>query len=334
MRHLILLFIGVAVGFQPPPAPQLRGMERPRTTLRAPLLTATTAPANDNVGGNLAAGIYSGLATVIDCAAFTSIVFAPVGLPLTVGLQHALMGFAAMQIVATRFSGLGFILAPTSYEVMPFLAQFASVAAAAGASGASLLATVLAGSVLVGLLGAVLVAATAEAPVDKVEELLPPALQAGLFGAIGWSLYLLAFDSLGLSFSLDGGMLAWSSARLWLPANLLGIGLWFASRSIDSPWLFPGFIGGTTAVVHGIRMLTGTSIAASREGGWLMAAAAGAPVSQLWSGFAPDLIRWDILSSTEGLVPLLCACLFGPVVNTVLNCAWPPPQHVQLMHHR
>ena len=60
--------------------------------------------------------------------------------------------------------GRGFALAPTSYEVMPFLAKFAAVAAAAGVGGASLLATVLAGSLVVGLLGAALVALSARRP--------------------------------------------------------------------------------------------------------------------------------------------------------------------------
>ena len=46
--------------------------------------------------------------------------------------------------------------APTSYEAMPFVARFASVVAAAGVGGTSLLATVLAGNVLVGLLGSAL----------------------------------------------------------------------------------------------------------------------------------------------------------------------------------
>ena len=199
---------------------------------------------------------------MIDAAAFTSIVFGPVGLPLTIGLQHALVGFVVMQTVVTRLTGAGFALAPTSYEVMPFLAKFAAVAAAAGVGGASLLATVLAGSLVVGLLGAALVALSAEAPVDDVEKLLlPPALQAGLFAAIGWSIFLLAFDSLGLSFSLSPGMLAWASARLWIPANVLGIGLWFVSRRVDSPFLFPGFIGLTTYRARRPRA-HGTSVAA------------------------------------------------------------------------
>ena len=272
-----------------------------------------------STAGNVAAGMYSGLATVLDAAAFTSIVFGPVGLPLTIGLQHALVGFVVMQTVTTRLTDAGFVLAPTSYEVMPFLARFASVTAAAGVSSASLLATVLTGSLLVGLLGAVLVAISAEAPVDDVEKLLPPALQAGLFAAIGWSLYLLAYDSLGLSFSLSSGMLAWASARLWLPANALGLGLWLAARKIDSPFLFPGFIAAVTALVHSVRLLTGTSLAGARAAGWLMAEAAGAPATQLYASLSPALVRWDLIFSPAGFAPLLSAALFGPVVNTVLN---------------
>ena len=272
-----------------------------------------------SVVGNIAAGVYSGLATVIDAAAFTSIVFGPVGLPLTIGLQHALLGFVAMQTVVTRFAGTGFLLAPTSYEVMPFLARFASIVAAAGVGGASLLATVLTGSVLVGLLGALLVLAAAEAPVNDVEKLLPPKLQAGLFAAIGWSLYMLAFDSLGLRFSLSASMLDWASARLWLPANALGLGLWFTARRVNSPYLFPGFVAGVTGLVHAVRCWTGTSIADARAAGWLMSEAAGGPVTQLYLAFSPELVRWDLIFSPAGFSALLSAALFGPVINTVLN---------------
>jgi hypothetical protein len=41
------------------------------------------------------------------------------------------------------------------------------------------------------LLASAMLAAVSACPVDEVEKLLPPALQAGLFAAIGWSLYLL-----------------------------------------------------------------------------------------------------------------------------------------------
>ena len=311
---LLLLLLAGVHGLRP--APTARPTIRTRSA--APLLAAEPVSA-DSTAGNIAAGAYIGVATVIDAAAFTSIVFGPVGLPLTIGLQHALVGFVVMQTVVTRLTGAGFALAPTSYEVMPFLAKFAAVAAAAGVGGASLLATVLAGSLVVGLLGAALVALSAEAPVDDVEKLLPPALQAGLFAAIGWSIFLLAFDSLGLSFSLSPGMLAWASARLWLPANVLGIGLWFVSRRVDSPFLFPGFIGLTTAVVHAVRALTGTSVAGARAAGWLMAEAAGAPATQLYTSLSPALVRWDVLFSSAAFPLLVSAALFGPVVNTVLN---------------
>lgn len=327
-RHLLLLVLSLtsAAAFTLP-RPSVQATRAPdlhqsRRAGVSPLLADASAKSEEGTtGGNIAAGVYSGLATVIDCAAFTSIVFGPVGLPLTVGLQHGLIGFVLTQAVLTRFAGGKFVLAPTSYEVMPFLAKLAALAAAAGATGGSLLATMLAASVVIGLLGSVLVALSAELPVDDVEKLLPPALQAGLFAAIGWSIYLLAFDSLGVAFSLSSGMLGWDAARLWVPANLLGIGLWFAARSPagESPALFPGFILGISALVHAVRMATGTSVAAARSARWLMAEAAGAPATQLWQSFAPGLVRWDILFSGPGFSLLLAATLFGPVVNTVLN---------------
>ena len=325
MKRVALLALLGGVAALRPSSPAPSGPARVRTSLPSPyqrtapplLLAAEEKP--PSTAGNVAAGMYSGLATVIDAAAFTSIVFGPVGLPLTIGLQHALAGFVAMQAVVTRFTTVPFVLAPTSYEVMPFLAKFAAIVAAAGVGGAPLLATVLAGSVVVGLLGSAIVFLSAEAPVDNVEKLLPPGLQAGLFAAIGWSLYMLAFDSLGLSFSFSSSMFAWASARLWLPANALGLSLWVAARKIDSPLLFPGFIASVTALVHAVRIFTGTSVAGARAAGWLMAEAAGAPATQLYASLSPSLVRWDLIFSSAGFAPLLSAALFGPAVNTVLN---------------
>ena len=63
-----------------------------------------------------------------------------------------------MQTVTTRMTGASSILAPPSYEVMPFLAKFAMIAKAAlpDASMAVLLATVLAGSLLINVAAAVI----------------------------------------------------------------------------------------------------------------------------------------------------------------------------------
>ena len=71
--------------------------------------------------------------------------------------------------------------------------------------------------------------------------------------------------------------------------------------------------------MHSVRIATGTSIGAARAGGWLMAEAAGEPCTKLWQAMAPAAIRWDVMFSGEALKQLLCAALFGPLVNTVLN---------------
>ena len=80
-----------------------------------------------------------------------------------------------------------------------------------------------------------------------VESLLPPPLQAGLFSAIGWGLYTLSYETLGFEgMPFDPAIATWEAARLWLPAHILGIGLWLASRRTSSPALFPGFVVSVT----------------------------------------------------------------------------------------
>jgi len=49
----------------------------------------------------IAAGAYSGLQAFIDAAMFATVVFAPAGLPLDVGIQHALLGSVITQTAVT-----------------------------------------------------------------------------------------------------------------------------------------------------------------------------------------------------------------------------------------
>lgn len=205
---------------------------------------------------SLAAGLYTGLATFLDAAAFSTVVFAPANLPFDVGIQHALVGFVLMQLTVCMFSSAGNIVTPVSYEVMPFLARLTGIVAAQGAAGRhAILPTVLAGSILISAASAISCALLAKLlPRDfDVEKLLPPSLQAGLFAAIGWGLYTLSFETLGFEGMPFGNpsIATWGTARLWLPAHVLGIGLWLASRATSSPALFPGFVVGVTVMcVH------------------------------------------------------------------------------------
>ena len=289
---------------------------------RCPQLAAQAAEPAPTKMGSVVAGTYTGVMQFTFAAACASIILAPVGLPLTIGIQHCLVGFVVTQTVVAKTTSVkgGVALAVPSFEVLPFLAKFATIVAAsvgANAPAGAVLATVLAGSILTNILAAALLAAASELPVDKIDRLLPPPLQAGLFAAIGWSLYLLSFDTLGLSFTASA--LFTQSARLWVPANLFGVGLWCASRKIDSPLLIPSFLLGVSGLVHGVRLSTGTSIVAARGAGWLMSEVVGAPASALWRSLAPSLVQWDVLFSAAALKQLVSAALFGPLVNTLLN---------------
>ena len=202
------------------------------------------------MAASFAAGLYTGLATFLDAAAFSTVVFAPAGLPFDVGIQHALIGFVLMQVTVCATSGAGNMVTPVSYEVMPFLAKLTALIATAGAAGRSqILPTVLAGSMLISAAAAVacvLLSRLLPANFD-VESLLPPPLQAGLFSAIGWGLYTLSYETLGFEgMPFDPAIATWEAARLWLPAHILGIGLWLASRRTSSPALFPGFVVSVT----------------------------------------------------------------------------------------
>ena len=163
---------------------------------------------------SLAAGLYTGLATFLDAAAFSTVVFAPAGLPFDLGIQHALFGFVLMQLTVCGTSAAGTIVTPVSYEVMPFLARCASLTAAQVKDKASVLPTVLAASVLISAAAAIscmLLSKLLPKSFD-VSTLLPPPLQAGLFSAIGWGLYTLSFETLGLDgLPFDGSVATWQT---------------------------------------------------------------------------------------------------------------------------
>ena len=236
--------------------------ESGRAAVKASELVAQAKPTNRIT--DIAAGSYSGLvAGFLNCVVVASIVFAPVGLPQMIGVQHALVGFVVTQIVVTRLTGVSALITVPSFEALPFMARFAVIASDAIGpdNSAGLLATVLAGSLVVSLIATAMLGLVSASPVDEVEKLLPPcaaralaaspqgpraycictlscsshqppptspgpcarrsALQAGLFAAIGWSLYLLSYDTLGLGFGSD--LLTREAARLWLPANAVGL---------------------------------------------------------------------------------------------------------------
>lgn len=220
--------VSVVLALAPSPLVLAARPVAPRLPRRAPTLVSTAAEADKFCAGSpvqsVASGTYSGLVAFLDAAAFSSIVFAPAGLPLDIGILHALVGFVLMQTVTTRMTGASSILAPPSYEVMPFLAKFAMIAKAAlpDASMAVLLATVLAGSLLINVAAAVILGLLSRLPIGEgaVEKALPPPMQAGLFAAIGWLVYTLAFDTLSIT-PLSAGFWTFDQTRLWVPAHVL-----------------------------------------------------------------------------------------------------------------
>ena len=127
---LLFLLVAAAAALQPValdgvkpkrPSHALRSARFPATLLATPKEPAPT------LAGSLVAGTYTGLMQFTFAAACASVIFAPVGLPLTIGIQHVLLGFCLMQIVVTKTTGVPnqVALAVPSFEVPPFLAKFA-----------------------------------------------------------------------------------------------------------------------------------------------------------------------------------------------------------------
>ena len=145
-----------------------------------------------------AAGVFTGLQCFIDSIMYASNVFA--GSPdLAIAIQSSLVGYALMQLVVTYFSGVRVLIAPVSYEVIPFLVSMSVIVRAAVPADA-VTPTMLAASCVVNGLAAVLLGLLSFLPITAsfMEKLLPPVLQSGVMATVGWGLYKLAFDVLSV----------------------------------------------------------------------------------------------------------------------------------------
>lgn len=71
---------------------------------------------------------------------------------------------------------------------------------------------------------------------------------------------------------------------------------------------------------HAVRVATGTTLSQAQAGHWLMASCSGRPMTALLtSAYDFGAIEWNVLLSSEALKEMICALLFGPLVNTLLN---------------
>jgi hypothetical protein len=132
--------------------PTLKASGKEEATKRTALLAQAKPAAPANRVTDIAAGTYSGLvAGFLNCVVVASIVFEPVGLPLSIAVQHALTGFVITQLVVTKLTGVGALLTVPSFEALPFMARYAVlVSNALGPDQMpSVMATLLAGCLAV-----------------------------------------------------------------------------------------------------------------------------------------------------------------------------------------
>ena len=132
--------------------PTLKASGKEEATKRTALLAQAKPAAPANRVTDIAAGTYSGLvAGFLNCVVVASIVFEPIGLPLSIAVQHALVGFVITQLVVTKLTGVGALLTVPSFEALPFMARYAVlVSNALGPDQMpSILATLLAGCLAV-----------------------------------------------------------------------------------------------------------------------------------------------------------------------------------------
>ena len=127
-----------------------------------------------------AAGVFTGLQCFIDSIMYASNVFA--GSPdLAIAIQSSLVGYSLMQLFVTYFSGVRVLIAPVSYEVIPFLVSLSAIVRAA-VPAAALTPTMLAASCVVNGLAALLLGLLSFLPISAefMAKLLPPVLQSGV----------------------------------------------------------------------------------------------------------------------------------------------------------
>ena len=91
---LPLLCLASAHAFQLAPVLKPRG-----AASRLPHIVAQAPEPAPTRTGSIVAGTYTGIMQITFAAACASIIFGPVGLPISIGIQHALVGFVITQVV-------------------------------------------------------------------------------------------------------------------------------------------------------------------------------------------------------------------------------------------
>merc|ERR1711971_1051183 len=165
-------------------------------------------------------------------------------------------------------------MAPAAYEnVTVLLAMCESITRSMKApeyTAEQQLVTFLVCNVLVALVSSIFLGLIAIPQVGALLRFIPDKVRHGVFAAIGYGIFLLGFDAFSLK-PLDApSWTVFTNILKWLPAYLLGIGMWAVERRFPSRWLLVSFVFMVCIVAHVGLLMAGIGLEDAAKGKWLL----------------------------------------------------------------
>ncbi|MCG8422464.1 MAG: SulP family inorganic anion transporter [Proteobacteria bacterium] len=277
----------------------------------------------DRLFANILAGCVVGAIGVIGSISFAAFIF-----------TGELSSHVSTGIGLTLFSGtvFGLVIAfASSYPVSPCFAQdipaaamglMASAIAASmteAHSAQSIFATILISIGLSTLLTGLVFFALGWFRLGSLIRFIPYPVIGGFLAGSGWILSRGSFGVMtGVSLTLDNlaTLVQPEIVVKWLPGLVFACALMIMLRVFQRFWILPAFLAAAIALFYGVLLLSGSSIAAAFDNGWLLGPF---PGGLLWRpehfSLLPD-VNWATIVNQ---VPKMATIFFVATIALLLN---------------
>ena len=270
------------------------------------------------------AGLVASVITIAYGLSFAALIFAP---PLNTWLAYGIAATfitsaVTAAIVAVR-SSLPFAIAgpdPTTVAVTATLVSALMVRLGEQGLPDDLLAPVAIIMALSAALTGALLFALGLARAGGAIRFIPYPVIGGFLGASGCLMVSGAVRVItghGIAVSNVGTLLEPSVLGQLLPAIGIALAIYLGlRRRSDSPYVLPAVLLVGIALAHVVLAVTGTSMAAAEEAGWLFKAPAAVGLTPTWDFNDVRMFPWHVLPALSGD---LFAVVFVTAISTLLN---------------
>lgn len=275
----------------------------------------------DTLLASLMAGLVIGTIEVMIIISYSALIFSgPLAADLATGFGLILMTGVIVLLVISLTGSLPGVIGSVQDSPSALLAVMAAtLASTLAARGEAPLATVIASFVIASSLTGVFLLLLGIFKKGDLVRFIPYPVTGGFLAGTGWLLLLGGFDVLaGVPASAGQIIELFDPAALprWLPSLAFAALLLWVLRRREHFLILPGFLLGAGALFYLVMWLSGSSLAAAQEGGWLLEAM---PGRAGWQPLAtPWLLQanWSLILSQAGqIATILVVCALQLLLN-------------------